>query len=110
MPRNNGLRLQIFATIAQLGKVLILGIQFSSLYVLWFIGCSTNITDTTSNMELISNKPIEQQHAITEFKKVLGINPKSEWSHYNLGLVHYNQGEYQQAVKQFEKVIEMNPE
>ena len=109
MPRNNGLRLQIFATIAQLGKVLILGIQFSSLSVLWFTGCSTNITDTTSNMELISNKPIEQQHAITEFKKVLGINPESEWSHYNLGLAHYNQGEYQQAVQQFEKVIEINP-
>ena len=80
----------------------ILGIQFSSLYILWFTGCSTKVAETTNNIKLINNT--SEQHNITEFKKVIEINPESEWSHYNLGLVHYNQGEYQQAIQQFEKV------
>ena len=87
----------------------ILGIQFSSLYALWFTGCSTNVSEITNNMKLINNTSIEQQ-TIQQFEKVIEINPKSEWSHYNLGLVHYNQGEYQQAIQQFEKVIEINPQ
>ncbi|HIO08848.1 TPA: tetratricopeptide repeat protein, partial [Candidatus Poribacteria bacterium] len=110
MPRNNGLRLQAFATTGPLGRKIILVIQFFSLCVLWFTGCSTNIKDVASNLELINGKPSEYQQAITEFERVIEINPESEWSHYNLGLVHYNQGEYQQAIKQFERVIEINPE
>ncbi|HIM11989.1 TPA: tetratricopeptide repeat protein, partial [Candidatus Poribacteria bacterium] len=97
MPRNNGLRLQAFATTGPLGRKIILVIQFFSLCVLWFTGCSTNIKDVASNLELINGKPSEYQQAITEFERVIEINPESEWSHYNLGLVHYNQGKYQQA-------------
>ena len=56
----------------------ILGIQFSSLYILWFTGCSTNVLETTNNMKLINNTSIEPQ-AIQQFEKVIEINPQSEW-------------------------------
>ena len=74
MLRNNRLSSQIFATTRQLGQMAILGIQFSSLSVLWFTGCSTNVADTTNNMKLINNTSIEPQ-AIQQFEKVIEINP-----------------------------------
>ena len=74
MLRNNRLSLQFFATTRQLGQMAILGIQFSSLYVLWFTGCSTNVLETTNNMKLINNTSIEQQ-TIQQFEKVIEINP-----------------------------------
>ena len=108
MLRNNRLSLQFFATTRQLGQMAILGIQFSSLYALWFTGCSTNVSETTNNMKLINNTSIEQQ-TIQQFEKVIEINPNNIEVHNNLGLAYYNQGKYSQAVTEFEKVIRINP-
>ena len=109
MPRNNGLRLQAFATTGPLGRKIILVIKFFSLCVLWFTGCSTNIKDVASNLELINGKPSEYQQAITAFERVIEINPNNTEVHNNLGLVYHNQGKYPQAISEFEKVIRLDP-
>ncbi len=48
------------------------------------------------------------EHAVEDFMKVLGIDPKFVKAHAQLGLVHVSQGRFDIASKYFEKVVHLD--
>jgi len=46
---------------------------------------------------------------VTQYKKILEIDPNQTTTNYRLGLIYYNRKDYQAAYKYFEKVINLYP-
>lgn len=47
--------------------------------------------------------------AITEYKKILALNPDYGKSRINLGVAYHQQGRLEQAIQEYEKVLALNP-
>jgi tetratricopeptide (TPR) repeat protein len=46
---------------------------------------------------------------ITQYQKILDINPNNSIAHHRLGLIYYGREEFQEAHKHFEKVVNLFP-
>ena len=61
------------------------------------------------NLGIAYNEQGKYGLAITQWHKVLEINPNDEETHDNLGLAYLNQRQFDKAIAQWKKVVEINP-
>ena len=57
----------------------------------------------------LEEDPTTSGEAITNYNKVLELDPDYAPAHINLGTLHYNRGDYRQAEKCYRKAIELDP-